>query len=277
MCFIASPYSGKTMRLIYFIWSLRYSPHGQSDSLAQDWIYLCPDNGGIIFIMKLTLHTTKQEASDVFSFVFTPERPLRWQAGQYLHYILNHPQPDDRGVERYFSIASAPHEKEVILTTRFAPKGSSFKKALKALKPGEAIEVREKGGDFTLDQRRKTFVFIAGGIGITPFRAILLDLDRHRKPLNVQLLYANRDNDFPYRKELETLRKRHPEFRIDYVVSPHRIDEKTIPKLVAEMEKPMFYVSGPEPMVETLDKILKKLGVSKKRLKNDFFPGYHWP
>jgi len=180
-------------------------------------------------------------------------------------------------VERYFSIASAPYEKQVMLTTRFAPKGSSFKKALKKLKPGDVIEVRDKGGDFVLDHRRKMFVFIAGGIGITPFRAILLDMDRNRKPLNVQLLYANRDNDFPYRKELEALKKRHPEFRIDYVVSPDRIDAKTIPKLVPDMDNPVFYVSGPEPMVESLDKTLKKLGVSKKRVKNDFFPGYHWP
>lgn len=139
-------------------------------------------------------------------FYFWAGRPLRWKAGQYLHYILNHPNPDDRGVERYFSIASAPHEKNVMLTTRFAPKGSSFKKTLKKLKPGDVIEAREKGGDFILDHRKKMFVFIAGGIGITPFRAILLDLDRNRKPLNVQLLYTNRNNDFPYRKELETLK-----------------------------------------------------------------------
>jgi ferredoxin-NADP reductase len=213
--------------------------------------------------MKLTLRATKREASDIFSFIFVPERPLRWKAGQYLHYILNHPKPDDHGVERYFSIASAPYEKQVMLTTRFPPKGGSFKKALKKLKPGDAIEAHEKGGDFVLDHRRKMFVFIAGGIGITPFRAILLDMDRKRKPLNVQLLYANRDNDFPYRKELETLKKRHPEFRIDYVVSPDRVNEKTIPKLVPDMDEPTFYVSGPEPMVESLEKNLKKLGVPK--------------
>jgi ferredoxin-NADP reductase len=93
----------------------------------------------------------------------------------------------------------------------------------------------------------------------------------------VQLLYANRDNDFPYRKELEALRRRHPEFRIDYVVSPNRIDKKSIPQLVPDIEKPTFYVSGPEPMVESMDETLKKIGVSKKRIKNDFFPGYEWP
>jgi ferredoxin-NADP reductase len=93
----------------------------------------------------------------------------------------------------------------------------------------------------------------------------------------VQLLYANRDNDFPYRKELEALRGRHPKLRIDYVVSPNRIDEKSIPQLVPDIEKPMLYVSGPEPMVESMDETLKKIGVPEERIKNDFFPGYEWP
>jgi ferredoxin-NADP reductase len=227
--------------------------------------------------MKFTLSATKQEASDTFSFIFAPEEPLQWKAGQLLRYVLDHPNPDDRGLERFFSIASAPHEEHVMLTTRFASKSSSFKKALKNLRRGDAVEAHDLEGDFVVDHRKKTFVFIAGGIGITPFRAILLDLEHNKKPLNVQLLYANRDNDFPYRKELEALRRRHPEFRIDYVVSPNRIDEKSIPQLVPDIQKPMFYVSGPEPMVESMDKTLKKIGVSKKRIKNDFFPGYEWP
>jgi ferredoxin-NADP reductase len=227
--------------------------------------------------MKFTLSATKQEANDTFSFIFAPEQPLQWKAGQLLRYVLNHPNPDDRGVERFFSIASAPHEKHVMLTTRFASKGSSFKKALKKFRRGDAIEAHDLEGDFVVDHRKKTFVFIAGGIGITPFRAILLDLEHNKKPLNVQLLYANRDNDFPYRKELEALRRRHPEFRIDYVVSPKRIDEKSIPQLVPDIKKPMLYVSGPEPMVESMNKALKKIGVPKGRIKNDFFPGYQWP
>jgi len=81
--------------------------------------------------MIFTLKKTKRETGDTVSYIFMPENPLRWKAGQYLHYTLNHPHPDDRGVERYFSIASAPHEKYVMVTTRFAPKSSSFKKALK--------------------------------------------------------------------------------------------------------------------------------------------------
>ncbi len=227
--------------------------------------------------MKFTLTATKQEANDTFSFIFAPEQPLQWKAGQLLHYVLNHANPDDRGVERFFSIASAPHEEHVMLTTRFAPKSSSFKKALKNLRPGDAIEARDLEGDFVVDDSEKTFVFIAGGIGITPFRAILLDLEYNQQPLNVQLLYANRDNDFPYRKELEALKARHPKFRIDYVVSPNRIDEKSIPQLVSDIEKSILYVSGPEPMVESMDEALKKIGVPEELIKNDFFPGYQWP
>jgi ferredoxin-NADP reductase len=163
-----------------------------------------------------------------------------------------------------------------MLTTRFASKSSSFKKALKNLGRGDAVEAHDLEGDFVVDDSKKRFVFIAGGIGITPFRAILLDLDYNKKPLNVQLLYANRDNDFPYRKELEALRTRHPEFRIDYVVGPNRTDEKSIPQLVPDIEKPMLYVSGLEPMVESMDETLKKIGVPEQRIKNDFFPGYEW-
>jgi ferredoxin-NADP reductase len=227
--------------------------------------------------MKLTLSATKQEAPDTFSFIFAPVQPLQWKAGQLLRYVLDHPDPDDRGVERFFSIASAPHEKHIMLTTRFAPKGSSFKKALKNLRPGDAIQAHDLEGDFVVDDAEKTFVFIAGGIGITPFRAILLDLDYNKKPVNVQLLYANHDSNFVYREELEALRNRQSKFAIDYVVSPDRIDEKSIPRLVPDIGRPVFYVSGPEPMVESMDEILKEIGVPETRIKNDFFPGYEWP
>ena len=227
--------------------------------------------------MKLTLNATRQEAPDTVSFIFATEQPLQWKAGQLLRYVLNHPDPDDRGLHRFFSIASAPYERHVMLTTRFAARSSSFKKTLKNLQPGDAIEAFDLEGDFVVDDAEKTFVFIAGGIGITPFRSILLDLDYCRKPVNVQLLYANHDDDFVYREELEALRNRQAKFEINYVVSPDRIDDKSIPRLVPDMERPVFYVSGPEPMVESMDETLKGIGVSDERIKNDFFPGYEWP
>src|SRR5580693_3854478 len=99
--------------------------------------------------MKLKLTAKKTESPGVVSFIFKPDGPLTWKAGQFLHYVLNHAPTDDRGSDRWFTIASAPHERHVMLTTRFAPKQSStFKKALKALKVGESIEVSDLDGDF---------------------------------------------------------------------------------------------------------------------------------
>src|SRR6185436_15731863 len=111
--------------------------------------------------------------------------------------------------DRWFTIASAPCEHHVMVTTRFASKqGSSFKKALKALKPGGSIEVSDLDGDFVLGDPRKQYVFIAGGIGITPFRSILKQAAHAGKRLHVTLLYANRNKVAAYKKELEALAKR---------------------------------------------------------------------
>jgi hypothetical protein len=83
--------------------------------------------------MKLKLAARKIESPGVESFIFKPEEPLVWKAGQFLHYVLNHSSTDDRGSDRWFTIASAPCEKHVMLTTRFDSKRSStFKKTLKA-------------------------------------------------------------------------------------------------------------------------------------------------
>ena len=227
--------------------------------------------------MQLTLISKKLEARDVTSFIFEPDRPMTWRAGQYLHYVLNHPQPDSRGQERYFSIASAPHEKNIMVTTRLADRPSSFKTALQKFEAGAKIEADGLEGDFVVENAAQDFVFLAGGIGITPFRAILLDLDHRRQPIRVQLLYANRIDDFPYKIELETLAAKHRDLRIDYIFSPRRLDEETIRQNVADLAKPIFYISGPEPMVEAFEKLLQKMGVPKAHLKTDYFPGYDWP
>jgi ferredoxin-NADP reductase len=225
--------------------------------------------------MKLKLAARKKESPGVESFVFKPEEPLVWKAGQFLHYVLNHEATDDRGSDRWFTIASAPCERHVMLTTRFASKeGSTFKKTLKALKPGDTIEVSDLDGDFIVSDPKKEYVFIAGGIGITPFRSILKQAEHEGKKLRVKLIYANRKTVAAYRKEFEAMAKRNRNLEIHYLFSPQRIDKQTIKELVPDLKKPLFYVSGPEPMVEAIGKMLQQIGVPKKRIKQDWFPGY---
>jgi ferredoxin-NADP reductase len=226
---------------------------------------------------KLTLASKHQETLDAISFRFkAPEFP-RWKAGQYLHYTLPHPSPDNRGIERYFTISSAPFEGFIQITTRFSEKSSSFKRALRGLEIGGAIEADGLEGDFVVEDPNKRLVFIAGGIGVTPYRAMLLALDRARSPINVDLLYANRDEDFPFKDELEELARKNPLLRVHYYTGSNRLDEQSIRAAVAELAKPLFYVSGPAPMVVAFDKLLKSMSIPESRIKTDDFPGYGWP
>lgn len=225
--------------------------------------------------MKLKLIEKRQEASDVTSFIFTPAEPLVWKPGQFLHYVLHHEPTDDRGSDRWFTNSAAPFENHVQITTRQTiDKGSTFKKKLFSLVEGKNIEVSAVGGDFTLDDPGAEHVFIAGGIGITPFRSMLKQLDKEKKPIHVTLLYANRDQNIIYKDELEVIAKNNPTFTIHYIFSPQHIDEKKINEFIPDLQKPTFYVSGPGPMVDTLVAALNSLGVAQDHIKQDWFPGY---
>lgn len=227
--------------------------------------------------MKLTLISKKPETPGVISFVFEPEAGFAWQAGQFLHYKLPHEGQDERKDERYFTISAAPFEKNAMITTRISEKGSSFKNALVGLPIGGTVEAEGPMGEFTVDDPSGEFIFIAGGIGITPYRAILLDLDKKGVEINGKLLYANRDSNFIFKEELEALAAKHKNFTIRYFVDPERIDESTIKTEAPDLTRPVFYVSGPEPMVEAFEKMLLGMGVEDSRLKRDYFPGYNWP
>jgi len=225
--------------------------------------------------VKLKLTATKDESPDVMSFIFEPQEALTWKAGQFLHYVLHHEPTDNRSSDRWFTIASAPFENHVMVTTRFAgDKGSTFKKTLKELKLGDTIEISDLDGDFILGDPQAEYVFLAGGIGITPFRSILKQAEHENKSLRVNLIYANRKNVAAYKEEFDAMAKRNPHLKIHYLFHPQRIDEETIKELVPNLKTPHFYVSGPEPMVESIGKMLQQIGVPKKRIKQDWFPGY---
>ena len=164
-----------------------------------------------------------------------------------------------------------------MLTTRFAgERSSTFKRALRGLPIDARVEVDTPAGDFTLPNPDLPHVLIAGGIGITPFRAMLLDLDHRELPVNTTLLYANRTADFVYQSEIDALRRRHPRLVIRHFVSPERITQDAIAGVAPELDAPIFLVSGPEPFVKTIEGMLSHIGVPDTRIKRDYFPGYDW-
>lgn len=225
--------------------------------------------------MKIKLIEKKEEVPGVETFIFEPEVSLTWKPGQFYHLVLHHEPTDDRGSDRWFSNAAAPYENVIQITTRLSQdKSSTFKKALKEMKIGDEIEISDLDGDFVIDDLNKKYVFIAGGIGITPFRSILKQLQYEKKSIDAVLLYANRDQNVVFKEELEEVAKNTTDFKIQYVFSPEMINEEKIKELVPDIIESVFYVSGPEPMVESMGKVLKGLGVSDENLKQDWFPGY---
>ena len=224
--------------------------------------------------MKSQLVSKKFIFENAESFIFEPETPINRQAGQYLHYVLSHHEPDDRGEERWFTISATPFEKHIMMTTRFTvPGGSSFKKALRAMKIGDFIEGDTPEGDFIIDTKAKKHILIAGGIGITPYRAMLLQLDHGGQDINADLLYANRDENFVFDDELAKLAQKHPNFNIYKFIGDKRIEKSDLIKCVDD-KATIFYLSGPKAMVGAYEQILADLGVKLDRIKTDFFPGY---
>lgn len=220
-------------------------------------------------ISTIKLIASKPEVGNIMTFVFETGG-LSWIPGQYQKYILPQTGTTKAETEHWFTIASAPSEDVIYLSTRISK--STFKQALKALMPGGMIQRRSLKGDFTWEEEpSKPVVLIAGGIGITPFRSILLERQATNKKINATLLYFNRTNEILFREEFETLAEKHSEFTFLPIVGED-ISTHNILKRVPEANGQTFYLAGPEAMVESVGEDLKKQGVN---LKQDWFPGYN--
>ena len=226
--------------------------------------------------MKLQYRNSAPLVDNIKTFVFTPTEPETWQAGQFIHLTLAHENQDDRGDERWFTISSAPFEKDVWITTRwFGENSSTFKKTLNKLEPGDIIEVDEPEGNFIESDVNVEYIFVAGGIGITPIRSILKQLDFEGKPIRAELLYANRDSEnIAFKEELELLSDKHEGFNITYYIGDHLIDESDLRNFGSKTQNPHYYISGPEPMVKAFKATLNSIGIEKSHIKLDYFPGY---
>lgn len=224
----------------------------------------------------LSLKEKVQLASNIYDFVFGKQN-LAFLPGQYLEWTLGHENPDSRGNRRYFTIASSPSENEIKIGVRFNENSSSFKKALLALGNGEKIVASQLSGEFTLPKdKSKKLTFIAGGIGITPFRSMikyLLDCGEKR---DIILFYSvKNEGDLVY-QDIFDRAKRELGIKVIYIVTDQKglLDETMIRAQAPDYKKRIFYLSGPRSMVEAFQTVLSKMGVGGNQIKVDFFPGY---
>jgi glycine betaine catabolism B len=236
--------------------------------------------------LVLTLKDRVRLSPDTYEFVFAPSRKLAFAAGQYMEWTLAHPDPDSRGNRRYFTLASSPTERDLRLGVKFYRNSSSFKRALGNLSTDVELVAAQLGGDFTLpaDPYEKC-VFIAGGIGITPFRSMLKYLlDTHQRR-HIILFYANRSVEDILYKDVFDRAEKELGIRTIYTVTepgglpPNwqgltgRIAPQWITRYVPDYYHHTYYLSGPPGMVDSFKEALSRLGISASHIKTDYFSG----
>lgn len=231
-------------------------------------------------MFEVTFKHKEEIAENIYSFYFEPALPLRYVAGQFIELKLPHKNPDNRGEKRWFTISSSPTRELLTVSTRFAQhRSSTYKNALKALKPGTKLQMASPMGDFVLPKDSSIpLLFVAGGMGCTPFHSIIDYLNETGEKRDIKMIYAAKNlEDVAFKETFESLGSN---FRIALTSPPtnwHGISGHITPSEILRASKEgerRIYLSGPEPMVELLDKELKESGVHGNRIHTDFFPGY---
>ncbi|MGZ6005305.1 MAG: ferredoxin--NADP reductase [Candidatus Saccharimonadales bacterium] len=230
---------------------------------------------------KLKFVKSRQENYNVRTFWFQPDVKLDYTAGQFIELFLPHVSADNRGIKRWFTLSSSPTDELISITTKFAgDKASSFKRQLFELKPGEELKFVEPMGDFVLPKDTAIpLLFVAGGIGLTPYHSMVKWLTDTGEMRQIQLLLAfNQPKDIIFQKLFEAygaevkIMVSNPDDK--WIGEIGQLSADKIQELTGGFEGKRIYVSGPEPMVEALETDLLNHQVDKNQLVLDFFPGY---
>ncbi|MFD0587281.1 FAD-dependent oxidoreductase [Paenibacillus sp. GCM10027627] len=221
---------------------------------------------------ELLFLESRKESEGVYSFLFEKEKDLNWNAGQYGLISITHKKI--KNGTKPFSLASAPSENVVKITTRIGENPSDFKKALAELKPGMKVKISGPVGSF-YKQDNSPSLWIAGGIGVTPFRSILKQLEAEgsgsEKPIH--LLYLDSKQSFIYKDELEDLASR-TSLSLTYLESRDDLNQE-IDKFNAKYKNNGKYlIAGPKSLVDSIAAYLQEHQVSKQNIKKDAFFGY---
>jgi len=226
-------------------------------------------------------------AQNTYDFVFPIRQKLKFQPGQYMEWTLPAQKNDSRGQRRYFTIASSPTEQEIKIGVKFYENPSSFKKALQSLNKGDEVVAGQLAGEFTLpNDKNKKLVFVAGGIGVTPFRSMVKYLTDNNEKRDIIIFYAAKTyGDIAYKEIFEEAQNKLG-IKTVYVLSDAKgapkgfncetgfLTKEIIFKNVKDFQERKFYISGPKSMIDSFKITLKEMKVRKNNIKTDFFPGY---
>jgi ferredoxin-NADP reductase len=225
------------------------------------------------------------EGTTAFQF----ERPadFDFKPGQCADVTLPEPQETDaEGNVRAFSIASSPFENQLMFATRM--RDTAFKRSLKQMPLGAEVKITAAMGSLTLHKNSaRAAVFLAGGIGITPFLSILRQSDHDRLLHKLYLFNSNRrPEDAPFLETLQSLERSNPNFklictmtqmpksRMKWTGETGLIDKEMLSRHLTNLQGPIYYVAGPPAMVAGLRKMLVDAGIDEDDIRSEEFAGY---
>jgi ferredoxin-NADP reductase len=226
-------------------------------------------------------------AEGTMAFRFEKPPGFDFRPGQSADLTLfNPPETDSGGNTRTFSIASAPFEEKLMFATRM--RDTAFKRSMKQIPLGTRVKIDSATGSFTLHKNpAKPAVFLAGGIGITPFLSILRQADHERAPHKLYLFYSNRrPEDVPFLKALGALTMTNTNFRFVGTMTnisnskskwggeTGRIDKEMLSRHLSDFRGPIYYIAGPPAMVAGMRKMLAGTDVDEDDIRSEDFAGY---
>ncbi len=226
-------------------------------------------------------------AEGTMAFHFEKPSQFDFKPGQSADLTLsNPPETDAEGNTRTFSIASPSFENQLIFATRM--RDTAFKRSLKKIPLGTEVKIDAPMGSFTLHKNSfKPAVFLAGGIGITPFLSIVRQADHDRLPDKLHLFCSNRrPEDTPFLDTLQMLEKSNPNFQLVCTMTEMRqskrewngetglINQEMLSRHLTNLQGPIYYVAGPPAMVAGMKKMLVGAGVDEDDIRAEDFAGY---
>lgn len=238
---------------------------------------------------KYTTHIIgkKEIAEGTMEFILEKPEGFAFKAGQNADYFLiNPPMTDAEGNKRTFSFVSSPDEKNIRWATRM--RDTAFKNSMKILPNGSEIELDGPYGDMTLHNNfERAAVFLAGGIGITPFFSMIKDVAEKKLPHKIFLFYSNRrPEDTALLSEIQSLEKENLNFKFigtmtDLSKSAQNwggeqgfINKEMLVKYLGDLSGPIYYMAGPASFVSAMRKILNDAGINDDDIRTEEFTGY---
>ena len=229
------------------------------------------DFKGIFEKSILTIESIRNVYGDHYEIKLKPADGAMWEAGE--HGIFTLPNNKIKGKKwRGFSLASVPEEGVIILGTRTGKKISSFKKELISMKKGDQVSIRGPFGWFKIQDSVTPMVMVAGGVGITPIRSLLKQLENDlARP--IELVYVSSDY-YLFEDEIQAIVRNNEQITL-YKTCTKEDSSVLLAKLAVKYgNNAFYYVSGSRKFIVSIKKQIKAKGVKKGRIINDPFFGY---